>query len=89
MSGTRATQVIVGPSGAIPVPSPLTFAEIDAFNRCTGADLSIADIALIRRLDQQYVRIASGLPDPDAPKPTLGSMLRERARETRPKGDAQ
>lgn len=75
--------IIAGPVGAIPSPAPITFAEIDAFNRLTLADLSVWEIGLIRRLDEQFIRIASGAPDPDAKPMTLGQVLKERAAESR------
>lgn len=72
-------------NGGVPIPAPISFFEIEAFRRTTLSDLSAADVALIRRLDQQFIRIASGVPDPSEQKASLVQMLRERAAADRAK----
>lgn len=85
LAKTRSLQVIGGLNGALPVPAPISWREIEAYDRAVTADLSIAEKLLIRRLDDQFIRIATGVPEPEEKRAALGSFLKMRAAADRMK----
>lgn len=48
---------------------PITFAEIDAYNRLTGAGLSTWSVRLLRRIDTAVLAILTGTTSPSSQIP--------------------
>lgn len=75
------------------VSNPISYTEIDAFNRCTAAGLTPWEIRLIRRVDDRMRSVAVGDADPTTvtgAKPNgLFSLLRAKAEASRKKKEAK
>lgn len=59
-------------------PTPLTFLEIEAWQRSTALTLSPWEVLTIRRLSSEYVAMLSKATDPNMISPWRGQDLAER-----------